>query len=321
MTETPVTRRFENLFKRVLVAVVAIPVIVWAALVGSYWFFALVAVLSAFSLYEFYKLMGRKGAFPLVGLGLFTGLLVNVTFIYERLQLDLYQFFLNYGISLRMFSQLQLFLVIEILFVLVVLLVELFRTRGSASLNIATTLAGVMVVSLNFGLLIRLRELFPYGFPVHQFMGSSLASDEQLQQINSWGGFTVLSLLVSIWMCDTAAYFAGSSWGKHKLFPRVSPGKSWEGAAAGLVAAIATMIVARIYFLEYLSMTHAVVLGVFIGVFGQLGDLVESRFKRDADVKDSSALIPGHGGVYDRFDSLVFVAPIVYLYIDFIVLS
>lgn len=321
MTESPAAGRFQNLATRVVVAVVAIPLIVLATISGSYWFFALVALLSALSLYEFYKLMQKKGAFPLVGLGLFAGFAVNVTFIYERLQLDLYGFFLDYGISLRMFSQLQLFLVIEILFILVVLLVELFRTKGSASFNIATTLAGVMIISLSFGLLIRLRELFPFGFPVHQFLGSSLPSDEQLGQINSWGGFTVLSLLVSIWMCDTAAYFAGSTWGKHKLFPRVSPGKSWEGAVAGLLAAIATMVVGRIYVLEYLSAPHAVVLGIFIGVFGQLGDLVESRFKRDANVKDSSALIPGHGGVYDRFDSLVFVAPIVYLYIDFVVLS
>ena len=321
MTGGSVSGRFENLVTRVIVAAIAIPVIVWAALAGSYWFFVLVGLLSSLSLYEFYRLMQKKGAHPLIGLGLLVGLLVNITFIYERLQIDVYQFFLTYGYSLRMFSQLQLLLVIEIVFVLMTLLVELFRTKGSASLNIATTVAGVMIISLCFGLLIRLRELFPFGFPVHQFMGSSFANDDQLRQIDVWGGFTVLSLFVSIWICDTAAYFAGSVWGKHKLFPRVSPGKSWEGAVAGLAGAILTMILAQKFFLGYLSLTHAVVLGTFIGVFGQLGDLVESRFKRDAEVKDSSALIPGHGGVYDRFDSLVFVTPIVYLYIDFVVLS
>ncbi len=81
------------------------------------------------------------------------------------------------------------------------------------------------------------------------------------------------------------------------------------------------MVLCRVLMLEYLALHHAIILGVIVGVFGQLGDLVESRFKRDVDVKDSSAVIPGHGGVYDRFDSLVFLSPIVYLYIDFIVLS
>lgn len=313
--------RFENLAKRVLVAVVAIPLIAWTAMTGSYAFFLLVSLISSLALYEFYRLMQKKGAHPLVGFGLVAGFLVNLAFVYERLQIDVYRFFQGFDISLKMFSQLQLLLVIEVVFVLLVLLMELFRTKESASLNVTSTIGGVLIISLSFGLLIRLRELFPYGFPVHQFMGSSFATDEQLGQIQAWGGYTVLALFVSIWMCDTAAYFAGSTWAKHKLFERVSPGKSWEGAVAGLLASVITMVAARYFFLEYLSITHAVVLGAGIGIFGQLGDLVESRFKRDAGVKDSSSLIPGHGGVYDRFDSLVFVAPIVYLYIDFVVLS
>jgi len=101
----------------------------------------------------------------------------------------------------------------------------------------------------------------------------------------------------------------------------VSPGKSWEGGVAGFLGAVAVLLVAKTFFLGYLSTTHAVVIGCFVGAFGQLGDFIESRFKRDAGVKDSSSIIPGHGGVYDRFDSLVFIAPIVYLYIDFVVLS
>ncbi|HEY4613356.1 MAG TPA: phosphatidate cytidylyltransferase, partial [Bacteroidota bacterium] len=129
------------------------------------------------------------------------------------------------------------------------------------------------------------------------------------------------SLFVSIWLCGTAAYFGGVSFGKHKLFERVSPKKTWEGAIFGFVFAVATMVAAQQFLIEYLRLVDAIVLGVIVGVFGQAGDLVESRFKRDAGMKDSSAIIPGHGGVYDRFDSLVFVAPIAYLYLDFVVLS
>jgi phosphatidate cytidylyltransferase len=105
------------------------------------------------------------------------------------------------------------------------------------------------------------------------------------------------------------------------LFKSVSPKKTWEGAIFGFVFAILTMVAAKILVLGYLAFQHAIFIGVLIGVFGQLGDLIESRFKRDAGIKDSSKLIPGHGGFYDRFDSLVYISPIVYLYIDFIVLS
>ncbi len=313
--------RYENLFKRVAVSVVAIPLILWAAMAGSYFFFVMVALISSLAQFEFYELMKRKGASPLVVLGLISGLLVHFVFIYERSHIEIYRLFLGGGIPLRMFSQLQLLLVVQVVSVLVILLVELFRTTQSPSLNIAATLAGIMVIALPLGLLTGLRELFPYGFPAAQFLGSPVATDEQMAQIHSWGGWTILAIFLSIWICDTAAYFVGSAWGKHKLFARVSPGKTWEGAAAGLLGAVMTMAIAQKMFLGYLTVSHAFVLGILIGVFGQMGDLVESRFKRDAGVKDSSSLIPGHGGVYDRFDSLVFVAPIVYLYIDFIVLS
>ena len=148
-----------------------------------------------------------------------------------------------------------------------------------------------------------------------------LAGDPELDQIHRWGGWTVVTLLASIWICDTAAYFGGLTWGRHRLFERVSPKKSWEGAVFGFAGAVATFWVGHLTVVDYLTPTHALALGAIVGIFGQVGDLVESRFKRDAGVKDSSSFLPGHGGIYDRFDSLVFLAPIVYLYVDFVVLS
>jgi phosphatidate cytidylyltransferase len=188
-------------------------------------------------------------------------------------------------------------------------------------MNATATIGGVLLISTFFGTLIWTRELFPYGFPVSKFFPNAVATDAQLAQIEQWGGYTVASLFATIWMCDTAAYFGGLTLGRHKLFESVSPKKTWEGSAFGFLFSVLTMFVAQRLFLEYMTTANALVLGSIVGIFGQLGDLVESKLKRDAGVKDSSSIIPGHGGVYDRFDSLVFVAPIVYLYVDFIILS
>jgi len=313
--------RFGSLPTRLAVAVVAIPLIVAASMYGSYLFFGFVAIISGVALHEFYTMAEKKGAYPLKTLGIAGGFVVNGAFMYERIQVELFSFFESKGIRLSMFSQLQFLLVALLVFVLLVLLIELFRTKGSPTLNAATTVFGVAVISLFFGTLISIRELFPYGFPVPKFFQVGFADAVQLSKISRWGGYTIVSLFATIWMCDTAAYFGGVMFGRHRLFERVSPKKSWEGAIFGFVAALLTMLAARSLVLEYLRVQDALVIGAIVGIFGQIGDLVESRFKRDAGVKDSSAIIPGHGGVYDRFDSLVFVAPIVYLYIDFVVLS
>ena len=313
--------KFSSLPKRVAVAVPAIAVIIWMSMLGGYYFFCLIALFSGVALFEFYGLAEKKGAFPLKVLGLTAGFIVNGSFIYERSQVELFSWFETRGIRLSMFSQLQFLLVVLLVFLLAVLLTELFRQKGSGMLNAATTVVGVCIISLFLGTLIYVRELFPFGFPVHKFFPTSYAGDAELATISRWGGYTIVSMFVSIWMCDTAAYFGGVTFGRHKLFERVSPNKTWEGSVFGFIAALLTMVIARAAVLDYLRLQDALVIGGIVGVFGQLGDLVESRFKRDAGVKDSSAIIPGHGGVYDRFDSLVFVAPIVYLYIDFVVLS
>jgi phosphatidate cytidylyltransferase len=122
---------------------------------------------------------------------------------------------------------------------------------------------------------------------------------------------------VLVWVCDTAAYLVGKRWGRRRLMPDVSPRKTAEGAWGGLVATIGAAFVARATFAPFLSAVDAALLGFLVGVFGQLGDLVESLLKRDVDTKNSSELIPGHGGVLDRFDSLLFAAPIVYYYLLF----
>ncbi|MFZ1281640.1 MAG: phosphatidate cytidylyltransferase, partial [Ignavibacteriaceae bacterium] len=132
------------------------------------------------------------------------------------------------------------------------------------------------------------------------------------------GGYLIISIFASIWICDSAAFFGGTALGKHKLFHRVSPKKSWEGAIFGFVFAILAMILAKNLVLDFLSLKDAIAIGLITGTIGQIGDLAESLLKRDAGVKDSSNLIPGHGGIFDRFDSLLFSAPVIYLYLTYL---
>lgn len=131
----------------------------------------------------------------------------------------------------------------------------------------------------------------------------------------SWAGaWLVFFPLVITWVCDTAAMFAGKAIGGKKLWPAISPGKTWSGSIAGVVFAMVTVPVLNLAVLERLGIAlplgQGLLFGLVLGIIGQVGDLAESLYKREVGVKDSSALIPGHGGVLDRFDSLYFVLPV-----------
>jgi len=130
------------------------------------------------------------------------------------------------------------------------------------------------------------------------------------------GKLWILYLLSVIFAGDTAAFYVGRCFGKHGLI-QISPGKTWEGTVGGLLAnAVIAGIFGSVFF-PSLSLTCIVVLGMSIGIFGQIGDLVESLFKRSSDLKDSGTLLPGHGGLLDRIDSLLFAIPVLYLYLAF----
>jgi phosphatidate cytidylyltransferase len=313
-----------NLGQRVATAAVAIPLIVLTCMAGGIWFFLFIALASAFALHEFYGLARAKGAAPNVPLGLAAGFAVNLTFFYPKLSMACVGFLHDLGWAAPFPSQAQLLLIVLLVSFLVMAVAELFGNRGPAIAGITATITGVLYVSLFFGTFIGLREIFVQGdFPAYRWLPGAAAggADEVWATVYRWGGYTVISVLSMIWICDTAAYHVGMAIGRHKLFPRVSPNKSWEGAVAGFVFAILAAVAAKYLVLGYLRVGDAVVLGLIVGTLGQLGDLFESLLKRDAGVKDSSHLLPGHGGVLDRFDSLLFVAPAAYVYIDFILLS
>lgn len=127
-----------------------------------------------------------------------------------------------------------------------------------------------------------------------------------------------LILFFTIWMCDIAAFYTGLSIGRHKLYPEISPNKTIEGAIGGILGSLIVVAVAKSWYLTQLSLMDVFAISIGVSVIGQLGDLCESMFKRAASVKDSGGLIPGHGGILDRFDSILFAAPFLYYYLTFI---
>ncbi len=191
---------------------------------------------------------------------------------------------------------------ILIISILLMLTVEMFRKKKHVLENIATTFFAASFVGLAMAYFIKLQQLGYAGSGGHL------------------GGYAVLTVFVGVWTCDTAAYFVGSAIGKHKIFPRVSPNKSWEGSLAGMFGSlIALVLIVRAGWLPGLDYFDAIALGLITGVAGQLGDFAESLVKRDVGVKDSSNLLPGHGGAWDRLDSILFAAPLSYLYISLVV--
>jgi len=169
-----------------------------------------------------------------------------------------------------------------------------FRVR-----ELAFTLLGFLYITLGFGHILALRELINPGFAGNW-------------GINSFGEVLLWLTLFGTWTSDSAAFIVGSLVGKHKMAPHISPGKTWEGFAGGAVACVAVVCGLGIQF--QLPVNSLIALGSIIAVAAPVGDLAESALKRYAGVKDSGRIFPGHGGGLDRFDSLLFVAPLGYYY-------
>jgi phosphatidate cytidylyltransferase len=154
------------------------------------------------------------------------------------------------------------------------------------------------------------------------YIGWMLSHYVALREVDQGREWVLLAFL-STFACDTAALFIGRAWGKRLMAPSISPEKTWEGALAGLIAAIAATLILNSILSQFnlglpLNYGQMILLGGLIGVSAQLGDLWESLLKRRAGVKDSGSLIPGHGGVLDRFDSIIFTGIIVYYYMSWI---
>lgn len=151
-------------------------------------------------------------------------------------------------------------------------------------------------------------------FPV-LFIGLTIGYVVRIRAIPGEEGRDLLYLLiVCVILADIAAFYVGTSLGRTRMAPRISPNKSWEGALGGVLASVGGAVLAHFWFYQRLPLVHALVLGALIALTALLGDLAESMLKRAAAVKDASSLLPGHGGVLDRVDSLLFSGPVLYYY-------
>ena len=267
---------------RIASALLFVPLLLLLVSRGGAAFLTFVAIQVVLGLLEFYGMMRNKGLEPRLWLGLLSGL--GVQWIAYRPDAGQADFLMTAA-------------------VLLALALALRRPEGPRQVeNLAVTAMGVLYVGWLSSHLVLLREL-PWRVGVDYAMGSS---------------FVFLAFFVT-WSCDTGAYAVGRAWGRIRPWTTISPRKSLEGAAGGFACAIGASHIARVWFAPYLSVVDAWVLGALVGVFAQVGDFVESLLKRDAQHGDSSDLIPGHGGVLDRFDSLYFAAPIVFYYLRLVV--
>ena len=283
-----------KVFLRRLTSFVVLWTIVLSALFSSYRllsdyvFLVIMVSLGVTGLAEFYGLVAKRGLVCFERWGIFGGLLLMVgTF------LNLTGHIGTSGSPARVNDFETGFL---ILFVLGLCLRQFFaRSNTAGILAISTTLFGLMYVPwlLNF-----------------------------IQKINFFpkvqGHYYLLYFIVVTKFSDCGAYVVGSLIGKHKMIPRISPGKTWEGFAGAILGSVLTSVVFVHFFKDKMfgmNQLHAVILGVVLGVAAVVGDLIESLFKREAGVKDSGRFFPGIGGILDLLDSLLFNAPIMYLYL------
>ncbi len=213
------------------------------------------------------------------------------------------------------------------------LLLHFATDRGPASADPALPLWVVLVLGgliIHFGALFFDKDL-EKALPSQAitwlaalYLGLGLGFQQKLFQFEGTlpktGSRLILALYIIVWFGDTAAYFVGSTFGRHKLAPRVSPKKSWEGAGGNLAGNLLGAWLMQATVCPEWSLLYALGMGLVLGIAGQLGDLVESTWKRSAGVKDSNVgvSIPGHGGVLDRVDSLVFAAPLMYAYLVYV---
>ncbi len=270
---------------RVITGIVGIPI----AVVLIFWpggvpFAAGVTLVALVGASEFYAQVRKTGARPVE----WVGLLAVVVFVVSA------------GAQHNEHSELAVRLLFSVLLVLS-FLAELVRRNRSPIVNLGTTVLGAIYVGWMLSHVVMLRrfseKLVLVGFE------------------STAGAWLVMYVFLCTWACDTAAYFVGKYYGRTKLAPRLSPGKTVEGSIGGAIASI--LVSSALGAFIGLPAEHSLALGLILGIFAQLGDLTESALKREIGIKDFGNIMPGHGGVLDRFDSLLFTGTAAYYYASY----
>lgn len=270
--------KLNDLLKRSVSGLIFVGLVTASIFLGRWYFGALFLAVTLYSCYEFKKMLTHL-SIRLCTPTLLTsaGLLFISGFLHT-------EYHILWGYVLTLLST------------FVIMLVELYRKRLHAIHNVGLAIFALFYIAAPFTMLL----YFP----------SVRSSWDQ----DAWRPITVFMPFIVVWLNDTFAYLCGMTFGKHKLFERLSPKKTWEGAiGGGLIAIAGGALVSHLFAPD--NIIHATVVSLIVVVFGNLGDLFESMIKRTIEIKDSGHFMPGHGGILDRMDSLLFAIPAVFIYL------
>jgi phosphatidate cytidylyltransferase len=268
----------KTIFKRGFSGAIYVVLIIGTILLSKYTFFAFFTLMLAYTQYEFYRLCKSGGNQPQVWLGILISVYLFVAFFLYDLQYIGEIIFLG---------------IIPVL--MIIPIIELFRNSKRPVQNIAYTLFGIAYIAFPFSVLNFI--ITPYDLNPEIYVPEAL-----------------IGLFIILWANDSGAYLVGSVMGKTKMIENISPNKTWEGAIGGAILSIIITVIA-FHFIGFLTPLHTIFLSLVTVIAGTLGDLTESMIKRSFNVKDSGQIMPGHGGLLDRFDSMLFAAPIYFIYI------
>ena len=271
-----------TLLKRSLTIVVGAPILIYIIFIGKEIFACSILILALIAWHELVKMFNKRFIKVWQELGVISIAALAVSAFLGNTE---------YTLAIILFT------------IIISFLRTIFSSSSFSIVECCVTITSIFYIGLTFSYLILLRFIMPNEF-IHTPLGEISA-----------GLFYFMLPLIGTWIHDIAAYLIGSAIGKHKLCPKISPGKSVEGAIGGLLGSIITITLIGI--ICGIALKHLVIIGILTGLVAALGDLVESAIKRFCDVKDSGSILPGHGGILDRFDALIFVVPVVYYYIKF----
>lgn len=267
-----------QLVQRSITGFFVVGTIIGCFLFSQYSFIGITALLTGLCYYEFADLLKAMKVKVHLVLGIVISLAL-VALVYLNASL---------GVSLH-------WAVLLLPLVFVLFFVELFHKHEAAFLNLSFTLMGVLYIA------------FPFALSAYLVFPAFSAGN--------YNYHLLLYVFILVWTSDTGAYLVGRSFGKHKLFERISPKKTWEGFFGGVILTIGAALICSLFVTE-IPLLHWIFIGIIISVTGTLGDLFESKLKRTVGVKDSGKFLPGHGGFLDRFDAAVFAIPAFFAYLQ-----